>query len=660
MHRMLAAALCAGTLLAVAPDAPRAAAQEPAEQRPTFRSGAHYVRVDAYPMRNGRPIPGLTAADFELLEEGRPQTIENVEYIEHQAWTPDAERRDPNSQRDGFALARDPRYRVFVVYLDAYHVDFSGSNRVAVPLRELLSRMMGPLDLFGVLTPAQSPSDLLLGQLTLGVEEQLMKHTDWGLADRYHPDPAEAEIEFAFPRDGKRLVALRRLDKVYSDLEGLTAKLGDLREERKNIIFFSDAFPSPGSNLGDLATDREPGSRGDPPGIGLTPEGRLTAGSRGAGDPDRMRLNAERARLLSMDFDMRFRDLLRRAREANVSFYTVRPGGLSIASPVRDRGLANLETLAQETDGIAVTQSNDLRAGLGQIATDFSSHYVLGYYTNNTRWDGRTRRITVRLKESRETVRARREYRAPTEEEMAALARGGVRAPAAVSPVDTALGALSRIRPAAALQAYGTAAGGNLLVVAEIAGAEVERGRWKEGAEVELIVTPQGGTATTLTAAIPAGARGAVVRLPADGNGPWQATVRMRGEGGIPETDTVSIDAPSGTLVAPPLVYRAAAPAAAPWRPAAAFTFRRTERVRVAWPVLQKVDVHEARLLDRAGKPFPVPLTVTPREVEGQPALTVEMNLAPLSAGDYLFELTATAGERREQQLVALRVSMAR
>ena len=46
------------------------------QQPPVFRSGAHYVRVDAYPARDGRPILGLTSTDFELLEDGKPQTIE--------------------------------------------------------------------------------------------------------------------------------------------------------------------------------------------------------------------------------------------------------------------------------------------------------------------------------------------------------------------------------------------------------------------------------------------------------------------------------------------------------------------------------------------------------------------------------------------------------
>ena len=61
--------------------------------------------------------------------------------------------------------------------------------------------------------------------------------------------PGEMDLEMEFP-DGKRIVALKRLDKVYSDLEGLVGLLGDLREERKNIVFFSDALPSPGTRTG--------------------------------------------------------------------------------------------------------------------------------------------------------------------------------------------------------------------------------------------------------------------------------------------------------------------------------------------------------------------------------------------------------------------------
>jgi hypothetical protein len=47
---------------------------------------------------------------------------------------------------------------------------------------------------------------------------------------------------------------------------------------------------------------------------------------------------------------------------------------------------------------------------------------VLGYYTTNTRFDGGIRKITVRMKGSGHAIRARRQYRAPTQAEIAAIA----------------------------------------------------------------------------------------------------------------------------------------------------------------------------------------------------------------------------------------------
>lgn len=637
------------------------AQDQPADgRRQPFRSGAHYVRVDAYPAENGRPLQGLTAEDFELLEDGRPQAIDSVEYIEHPAWTPLADRRDPDSQRAGMELARDPGYRVFVVYLDAFHVDFSGSHRASRPVAELLNRMMGPRDLFGLLTPAQSPKDLLLGQLTQTIEEQLTELPMWGLAGRIASQPGEAELEFLFP-EGVRLVALRRLDKVYGDLEGLVDLLGNLRDARKNIIYFSDALASPSTRFRDIAVDPDPRARGNPPGVGVNRHGTLTTGSRNEADPDGVRLNAERSRLLSIDFDQRFRELVQRARHANVAFYTVRPGGLDAGSSLMNDATANLQVLAEQTDGLAVLGSNDLRAGVAKIAEDLSSHYVLGYYTNNTRWDGRTRKITVRLKPSGRTVRARREYRAPTEDEMASIrdARAAAAAPAAPSAADVALTALARLGAVPAFEAYATHLGDRLAVVAEIGAAQIEAGRWKKGAEVEVLLSGPDGAVHRAAGRIEAGARGTLVTVPIAAPGTWRAVVNIRGEDGV-ESDTINSEAEGGTLFGRPIAYRAASAAVAPFHPASIFHFRRTERVRLDWPIRQDVAAPAARLLDRNENPLPVPVAVSTRDVDGQPVISTELSLAPLSIGDYLVEISGQAGAASDRQLFAIRVTMAR
>ena len=107
------------------PSAVSAAAQQPAaqpstqaQQRPVFRGGTHFVRVDAYPFQDGKIIEGLAASDFQILEDGKPQSIDSLDFIRFDTMTPEAERRDPVSQRAGFDMAADPRYRLFVVYVD--------------------------------------------------------------------------------------------------------------------------------------------------------------------------------------------------------------------------------------------------------------------------------------------------------------------------------------------------------------------------------------------------------------------------------------------------------------------------------------------------------------------------------------------------------------
>ena len=57
-----------------------AAAQVPATPPPpTFGTGVDAVYIDVAVRRNGQPVPGLTAADFELTDEGTPRPVEVIE-----------------------------------------------------------------------------------------------------------------------------------------------------------------------------------------------------------------------------------------------------------------------------------------------------------------------------------------------------------------------------------------------------------------------------------------------------------------------------------------------------------------------------------------------------------------------------------------------------
>ena len=66
--------------------------------------------------------------------------------------------------------------------------------------------------------------------------------------------------------------------------------------------------------------------------------------------------------------------------------------------------------------------NNNIELGVKRIVDDVSSYYLLGYYSTNAKLDGRFRSIKVRVKRSGVDVRARRGYKAPTEEEFHARA----------------------------------------------------------------------------------------------------------------------------------------------------------------------------------------------------------------------------------------------
>src|SRR3954466_13773768 len=49
--------------------------------QPIFRSGAQVVEVDVRVLKDGRFVPDLTAADFQITEDGVPQPVQSLVLI---------------------------------------------------------------------------------------------------------------------------------------------------------------------------------------------------------------------------------------------------------------------------------------------------------------------------------------------------------------------------------------------------------------------------------------------------------------------------------------------------------------------------------------------------------------------------------------------------
>jgi hypothetical protein len=174
---------------------------------------------------------------------------------------------------------------------------------------------------------------------------------------------------------------------------------------------------------------------------------------------------------------------------------------------------------------------------------------------------------------------------------------------------------------------------------------------------VQIIVAPDGGAPRPpVTAHIDANARGVMLTVPLGAAASSARVVTKISAGGESLDDTAEISRGLTGLVGDGVMYRGRPAATSPLRPVADLMYRRTERVHVEWAFTGELDQRSARLLSRTGQPLAIPVTVTERETDGRKAVAADLNLAPLSAGEYVIELTVGRGTETTVRLVAFKV----
>ena len=523
----------------------------PAQQQrpPVFRGEAVLVTVDAYPQIDGRIVPDLTAADFQILEDGKPQTIENIEFVRIEPSPGEAARRDPNSLSEMNALAADPRNRVFVVFLDALHVTVAGSHAIRRPLDRRARphhRADGSLrrhdpEHVAAQPDARTPAhvrrrttDAVLAMGRAPPARARSERPDGGHPEglllreaRAASSPVVRQRQRAAATPVQLLIDRRHEDRTLTALEGLIDRLAGMREARTVVMMVSDGWRL-------FNRDRGLANEAGLYGAQMPPVG--SAGGRVAlGDPTGntysvSQCTTELIRLADIDGERRLRDLITRANRANVSFYPITPGGLatfdtpiSEARPpdlaedgarIRAR-LTGLRTLAENTDGLPIIETNDLGGGMRRIVDDVSAYYLLGYYSTNTKNDGRFRRIDVKVAKPGVNVRARRGYVAPSDSASRGASTTAAAAPAAPAGLDDALGPLARLRAGAEIFTRAVVEPDAMLVAVEIAGTRVLAAPWNAGADVRVTVAPADGTPLPpVTGRIDANSRGVLIAVP--------------------------------------------------------------------------------------------------------------------------------------------------
>src|SRR5687767_6967636 len=145
---------------------PAPAPAAPADQQtPVFRSDINFVRVDVIVNdRQGNLVHDLRQEDFEVTEDGKPQSIQTFKLINVSddagvGTDPPREIRNPIEEQT--EAARDD-VRLFAIFLDDYHVRLENSMRSREPIARFVEGQLNAKDMAGIMYPLWSINDVLL------------------------------------------------------------------------------------------------------------------------------------------------------------------------------------------------------------------------------------------------------------------------------------------------------------------------------------------------------------------------------------------------------------------------------------------------------------------------------------------------------------------
>lgn len=366
------------------------------------------VEVPVQVVRDGEPVRGLTAADFELYDGRKKVPITSFEVLDLTTTTMGAA--PAAGQEPPPITAR----RHFLVLFD---LSFSDPKAI-IQARKAAQDMVGslhPTDLVAVATYSNKGPQIALGftpdrrQIAAAIETLGLPE----MADR-NPDPlrlmvadaeaAMAAVRGATPREGKQAT----LEAALENMEGAaresarvetsaqTAKIAaftqsiaalarmmDAVDGRKYVVYLSEGFDTS-----------------------------LLQGSQDAEVQTEQATDAIAGNIQNVDSSVRFGDtktlnqvekMLEEFRRADCVVQAVDIGGLRAAGTaegnVRGRGgKDSLLQMARDTGGELIENTNNLAGAMQEVLKRTSVTYVLAFQPDGLKWDGNYRRLKVELK----------------------------------------------------------------------------------------------------------------------------------------------------------------------------------------------------------------------------------------------------------------------
>ena len=361
-------------------------AQQPARQpaaEVTFSSSTQLV-VETVSVRdkNGNPVEGLTAKDFNVTENGVAQEIRFFEYqkLDEAPAEPEAAigpvmpidklpRTSITPERPGDIRYKDRR--LLALYFDMTAMPPPDQGRALDAARKFIRTQMAPNDVMAILRFEGSAVQILHDftgdrNRLLSVVETLIVGEAQNL-DEPARDASASDTGTPFGQDDTEF-NIFNTDRQLAAIQTAARMLGQL-SEKKSLIYFASGLRLNGTdNQAQLNATVNAAVRA---GVSLYPidsrglVARAPMGDAAQGSAGGMAMYNGRA-----------------ANAMNDSF---------------QRSQDTLYALAADTGGKALFDSNDLAAGMREARKGISSYYLIGYYTTNQDQDGKFRKVKIAL-----------------------------------------------------------------------------------------------------------------------------------------------------------------------------------------------------------------------------------------------------------------------